>query len=335
MKALKIIGVVLAVLVAAGVVIGLVTPKDYDLHRSVVIAASNQVVFNNISHYSEFPQWSPWQHLDPKMKTKLEGEDGTVGAKYSWVGNDDAGEGSMTITKLEPGAYVEQALEFLKPFKSSATTYFNVEEVDGAQKVTWGMKGENGFVARIFMTLMGGIDKAVGKDYENGLANLKTLCESAPAAVYQVKEADWTAKVCLSKRKVVGFQDFASFYGDNFPKMFEAITKAGAKPGVPLGVYYMYDEKEMKADVAAAIPYEGANVASKDFAPLNLPAAKGYSIDYLGDYNKMGPAYEAMNAKLKELGKTNPEMVIEEYLTDPGTEKDTAKWLTRIYFFVK
>lgn len=180
MKVLKIAGIVLAAIVAIAVVIGLVAPKNYDLKREAVIHAPADVIFKNVSHYSEFPKWSPWQELDPNIKTSIEGTDGTLGAKYSWTGNDEAGAGSMTITKLEEGKSVEQALEFLKPFKSSATTYIYIEETEGGQKVTWGMKGESAFVARIFMTLMGGMDKAVGSDYEKGLAKLKTLCESAP-----------------------------------------------------------------------------------------------------------------------------------------------------------
>ena len=39
-----------------------------------------------------------------------------------------------------------------------------------------------------------------------------------------------------------------------------------------------------------------------------------------------------MNTKLKQLGKEKPDLLIEEYVTDPATEKDTAKWNTKIYF---
>ncbi|MBK7148914.1 MAG: hypothetical protein IPH78_08840 [Bacteroidetes bacterium] len=46
----------------------------------------------------------------------------------------------------------------------------------------------------------------------------------------------------------------------------------------------------------------------------------------------MEPAYEAMEAKLKELGKGEPALVIEEYGSDPMAEKGYSKCLTRIYF---
>ncbi len=179
MKVLRILGIVLVAIVVAGLIIGLTAPKSYDIKRETVINAPAEVIFKTVSNYSEFPKWSPWLELDPNMKTTIEGTDGTFGAKYRWSGNDEAGTGSMTITKLEDGKSVEQALEFLKPFKSSATTYINIETTEGGQKVSWGMKGESAFVARVFMTLMGGMDKAVGPDYEKGLAKLKALCESA------------------------------------------------------------------------------------------------------------------------------------------------------------
>lgn len=77
-----------------------------------------------------------------------------------------------------------------------------------------------------------------------------------------------------------------------------------------------------------------AKVLAKGYSNLNLPDSKAYLINYFGDYQKMKPAYEAMNEKLKTLGRENPDMVVEEYVSDPMTEKDTAKWNTKIYFFV-
>lgn len=332
MKVLKIIGIILAVVLLGIVAIGLFSPKNYDVHRDTVIHAPAAVVYKAVSHFSEFSKWNPWYDLDTNVVVTITGNDGEVGQKYAWKGNDKAGEGSMTFTKLEENKTVEEKLQFIKPFESSSDVYMNLEAAEGGTKITWGMKGESGFVERVFMTLMGGMDAAVGKDYEKGLANLKALCESVPS--YAVKDIDWTEKNCLSIRQVVKFADFGNFFGDNYGKMYDAISNSGAKPGIPLGVFYDYDEEKMQADVAAAIPYEGKTVLAKGYSNLNLPAAKGYTIDYFGDYEKMGPAYEAMNAKLKELGKENPEMVIEEYISDPMSEKDTAKWETKIYFFV-
>lgn len=335
MKALKITGIVLAIILAILVTIGLTGPKTYNVHRDIVINAPASAVFNTVSHFENFQKWSPWQHLDPNIKVKLDGTDGTVGAKYSWEGNDKAGSGAMTITKLETDKTVEQDLHFVKPFESHANTYMNLEPAEGGTKLTWGMKGDMNFMSNIFMLFMGGMDKVIGKDYETGLTQLKKLIEESATAtpVYQVTETECAEKKLLAtKRQTVTYQQMGDFFGTNFIAIGKAIEAAGAKEGTPTGLYYKYDEATMSADMAAAIPVEGKPVQAKGFENVTLPAGKAYAVDYYGDYSKMKPAYDALHAKAKELGQNEPTFFIEEYITDPMTEKDTAKWHTRVFF---
>lgn len=55
----------------------------------------------------------------------------------------------------------------------------------------------------------------------------------------------------------------------------------------------------------------------------------------LGDLFEKGlRAHYAMDAYMKEKGLMQS-VVVEEYITDPMTEKDPAKWLTKIYYVVK
>ncbi len=308
-------------------------PKNFDVHREIVIKAPVNTVYSQISTHANFLKWSPWQELDTAQKITFEGTDGTVGAKYSWKGNDDVGEGSMTIALLEPGKRVEHDLQFLKPFESKSRVYMTTEPAEGGTKVVWGMKGESGLIERFFMFFMGGMDGAVGKDFEKGLGKLKNLCKSMP--VYEVKETDWTEKNCLSYREVVSFKNMGAQFQKHLPEMYAAIKKAGAEPGIPLGVYYEFNEAEQKADFAVALPFDTKKNFGGNYKELNLPASKTYSVDYYGKYEDMKPAYDALDAKLKELGKTNPELVIEEYVGDPMAESDPSKVLARIYFFVK
>ncbi len=65
-------------------------------------------------------------------------------------------------------------LDFLKPFKASNVTTFDLSSGDGTD-VTWTMTGTRSAV----MGLMGRLffDKAIGKDFDRGLADLKTQAE--------------------------------------------------------------------------------------------------------------------------------------------------------------
>tara|TARA_R110001592_G_scaffold302088_2_gene573864 strand:- start:379 stop:717 length:339 start_codon:yes stop_codon:yes gene_type:complete len=107
------------------------------------------------------------------MDQKFTGIDGEVGAVSYWNGNKEVGEGEQEITKIIDGKRIEQDLRFLKPFKSQSDCYMDLEELDNNRsKVTWGFTGTNKFPMSIMMLFMS-MDKMVGKDFEQGLENLK------------------------------------------------------------------------------------------------------------------------------------------------------------------
>ena len=111
------------------------------------------------------------------MKTTYSGTAAGTGAIYAWSGNDQVGEGRMTITESQPSERVGIHLEFLKPFASTSETLFAFQPQGDAVKVTWTMKGENNFFAKAFGLFMN-MDKMIGGDFEKGLAQLKTLAET-------------------------------------------------------------------------------------------------------------------------------------------------------------
>lgn len=51
-------------------------------------------------------------------------------------------------------------------------------------------------------------------------------------------------------------------------------------------------------------------------------------------YEKSGDAHYAIIAYIKKNGLTQG-VELEEYVTDPMTKKDPAKWLTNIFYVVK
>ena len=68
-------------------------------------------------------------------------------------------------------------ISVFKPWKSTSNAVTKVEDLGKMQtKVTWSFLGKNKFPTNIFM-LFYNMDKAVGKDFEEGLASLKRLLE--------------------------------------------------------------------------------------------------------------------------------------------------------------
>ncbi|MCM4169179.1 hypothetical protein KCTC52924_00052 [Arenibacter antarcticus] len=152
-------------------------PKTYDVSRSILINSPKEHVFENIKFLKKQQEWSPWAKRDPNMINKFTGIDGEVGAISYWKGNKEVGEGEQEITKIVEGNRVEGELRFLKPFKSTSDCYLIVTEKEADQtEVVWGFKGKNKFPMSIMMLVMT-MDKMVGKEFEEGLINLKIIME--------------------------------------------------------------------------------------------------------------------------------------------------------------
>lgn len=177
LKKLGIAVVVLVALLGLFAVVVAVQPADFRIERSTSIAAPPETVFGLVNDFHQWEQWSPWAKLDPSMKTTYAGPASGKDSSYAWEGNDQVGEGKMTITESRPNELVQIELAFLRPFEATNQTEFKFAAEEGGTKVTWTMYGANGFVAKAFSLLMD-MDAMVGTDFENGLSSMKPVAEA-------------------------------------------------------------------------------------------------------------------------------------------------------------
>jgi hypothetical protein len=173
-----LVGLVVA-LVALGVVVA-TRPAAYRVERSATLRASPDVVFAQVADFRRWEGWSPWAKLDPQMKTTFEGPASGVGARYAWSGNDQVGAGRMTILEARASELVRLRLEFLEPWQSTASTEFTFTPEGGATRVRWVMSGEHDFLGKAFCLFMD-MDRMVGADFEQGLAQLASQVEGTAA----------------------------------------------------------------------------------------------------------------------------------------------------------
>jgi uncharacterized protein YndB with AHSA1/START domain len=171
----------LAVIVAAAVVFVIVValqPAAFRITRSATIAAPPAEVFAQVNDFHNWDAWSPWAKLDPACKYTFEGPPSGTGAVFTWSGNDQVGEGRMTITESRPNELIRIQLDFIRPFKSTCTTEFEFKPEGEQTAVTWTMSGEKDFLSKGFCLFMD-MDKTVGGDFEKGLAQMKAVTEAA------------------------------------------------------------------------------------------------------------------------------------------------------------
>src|SRR5438874_6603675 len=90
--------VVIVLVVAIFCIVVALQPSHYHIERSATMNAPASVVFNQVNDLHRWDAWSPWAKLDPNMKQSYEGAPSGTGAICSWTGNDQVGQGRMTIT---------------------------------------------------------------------------------------------------------------------------------------------------------------------------------------------------------------------------------------------
>ena len=151
-------------------------PDILRVQRSASIKAPADRIFDLITDLRGWRAWSPYEKRDPEMARTYSGADKGKGAAYAWDGNRNVGAGRMEIVDVEPPSKVVIKLEFLRPFKATNTAEFVMEPKDDATMVTWKMYGPNRFIGKV-MCIFIDMDKMIGKDFEDGLANLKSVAE--------------------------------------------------------------------------------------------------------------------------------------------------------------
>lgn len=170
------IGFVAVVAVFAAVVA--MQPAEFRISRSTTISAPPSVVFAQVNDFHKWDAWSPWAKLDPAAKNSFAGAAEGEGAIFKWSGNDEVGEGSMTLTESAPPEVIRIRLDFVKPFEDTSDVEFTFLPVGEATTVTWSMTGTSNFVQRAICLFMN-MDKMVGEKFEEGLASLKSVAEAA------------------------------------------------------------------------------------------------------------------------------------------------------------
>jgi effector-binding domain-containing protein len=315
--------------------LGLVAPREVDTSRSIVINAPPEVVFATVNDVKTNDAWSPWKAQDPTIKTTYGGTTQGEGATYSWT-SEKSGSGTFTITGSYPADSILTHVEFDGQGKADAKWTFAANE--SGTTATWGFHSRFPIPFNIMLLFMD-FDAAIGGDYQRGLELLKAYVESQPPATTagapKVQETTLPGRHYLMHREVVSFADMGNFFQTHMPRLATDMQNAKiAMAGTPSGLFYKWDEARQESDAAVAIPV-APGTSLKGYSMLEMPGGKALLIDYYGSYEGSAVAHEAMDKYMKEMNLSLKGPVLEEYVTDPVSEPDTAKWHTKVIYFVE
>ncbi|MEM9219552.1 MAG: SRPBCC family protein [Cyanobacteria bacterium P01_F01_bin.150] len=168
--------------------VGFALPSTAHVERDIIINAPPAEVYELISDFKQWGQWSPWARLDPEVELAISGSG--LGQTMMWASdNPQVGSGQQEIIELERDRQLKTHIEFDGQGVANATFELTaaLNETDGVvtkgTKVVWSLDSTVNDKAPFFFKPINNyfgllLDSLVGKDYETGLANIKQIAEN-------------------------------------------------------------------------------------------------------------------------------------------------------------
>jgi len=174
-EAIIIVLILLAIVVLFIVIVSM-RPSSFRVNKSTAISAPPADIFAVVNDFHNWDAWSPWAKLDPTMEQTYEGAPSGTSAIYNWSGRGQVGAGRMTILESKPYELIRIKLEFFRPGRNTNAVEFTFRPEGNQTVVSWDMSGNCGFMIKMIGLFMN-MEKMIGKDFEKGLAQLKSLVE--------------------------------------------------------------------------------------------------------------------------------------------------------------
>jgi uncharacterized protein YndB with AHSA1/START domain len=150
-------------------------PDTFHTERTLRIAAPPARLYPLIDDLREMNRWNPFALRDPSAVMSYSGPASGAGAAHQFAGAK-SGTGSIEIIEAVAPSTITMRLKMTKPFAADNRVEFTLRPEGTATDVTWAMSGRQPLLAKV-MTLFVDCDRMVGREFEAGLGNLKSIAE--------------------------------------------------------------------------------------------------------------------------------------------------------------
>lgn len=304
----KTVLIILAAIVIIAAPIYFIIPSTLTVSNQLTIEASDGVVAKFLTHQQRWDQWWPGTKINENQFA------------YDGV--------QLTINKSTNGG-VNAGLQ-QGDFKMNAD--INYLAGDFSAKITLGAQKHSSMnpVKRV-------IDYFAARELQNKtgqvLTRFKAFLEDQKNAYgYKIYINKVTDPFLLTKTaSTATYPEMQNIYSsiENLKK--EAIAKGAKLTNFPMLNVTQVDSKEYQ--VSFAIPIDKKITPGKGSVINNLVMGGNLLIaDVKGGPNTVNDAFEEVRMYMKDHKLVAPAMPFESMVTDRYLEKDTSKWVTKIYY---
>ena len=343
MKLLKYLVYIILVLLIGGAIYFGIKDGKFDVSSSKEMDAPLGMIYQTVNEYRTWQEWGPWMELDPDVQLTYAETTYGAGASYSWDSeHPEVGKGSIITLSVEENRTIDQEIVFGTPLgDSKSDVYWKFEPVENGTmvNVTWGMKGEQTFLEKVFMAFQPEpFDQSLKSMFDKGLNNLDNRVQNEmnkySIVVEGVKQHGggyYMYTTSASKISEIGLK-MAPMFGIVSDFMNKNnITFAG----MPFTVYNQIDDVNGTVIFSTSIPVNERVITPKGSSVFcgYLEPSRALKTTLSGNYDYLDEAYEKARSFMLE-NNLNAEVsapMFEIYANDPGMIPNPAEWITEIY----
>lgn len=332
---LKKILIGFAILIVALVLVAFLLPASLHISRSTSINASSDAVFEEINDLKKWQEWQYWNTLDSAMEITYGEKSVGTGGTYSWKGNSSVGEGTITITESIPNKSVASDLSFSE--SEPAKALYTLESTGDAQQLTMAIDmnfGMNPLMRWVGFLIM---EKEMNKAFDYGLKNVKERAEAKPKFKSDISET--TTEVIhyigipTGSMNTEDEKAMMAVMEKSYGQLGADVAKAKIQlAGPAFCLVTKWDEATKQTEMICAFPVTADAKVPAKYKIQQVPAGRAVKAVHKGDYAGLMNAHMEIDTYIRSKNLSVAGNPWESYVTDPMTEKDTAKWVTEIYY---
>jgi effector-binding domain-containing protein len=329
---MKLIKVILSILLAFAILwiaVALFSPKYISVKESVTINNSASTVFNQVNNFSNWMNWSAWNQRDSLMEFTYSKPSKGVNASISWK-SEQEGDGSQKIVESIPFEKIRIQV-FLDEWGENYSNWEFVDQGEFETFVTWTFEdAEIGFLLRP----MGfSISNMIKDDYQTSLENLKYYCENEKQQNIKMKPSviESDSIYYIAKHIVCSFEEIGPQMGMAYGELINICNKnKWTVIDMPFSVNYEMDGDQFVFDAAFKIDKDVE--APNGFVSGFIPSSETATISHYGMYENLPASYKIIEDWIEQNGYMINGNSYEVYITDPGSEPDSSKWETQVFY---
>ncbi len=156
--------------------------------------------------------------------------------------------------------------------------------------------------------------------------------DALPKGWEVTKNEDITYLAVLDSITMEEMDQMSAKMGADYGKIVTYMTANNINfAGAPLTQWMTWDTLSYSV-FAAGIPVAPGTVGTEGIEVMTIPSGQALKYTHFGSYESMESAHMEINDYFATTGNDAIGGPWEVYITDPGTEADTSKWMSEIWY---